>query len=138
MQNAPEDIDSLSPQERELWEHVDRLWRLAAAKDAESIEALLHPDYVGWISGQDSPQNRAEAVRSAVADTGGVVAYVLTPLVIQLYEGKIGVVHYLYEATVSQAAAAEKRVKGRWTETYLKHADLWLLICVTGGPEEAS
>jgi hypothetical protein len=132
------DRESLTPDQLELWDQVDRLWRLAVAKDSQSIQALLHPDYTGWVAGQDRPQNRAEAVESAVADTGNVTEYSLHPLTVQLYDGKVGVVHYRYDALVRQADGGNGQVTGRWTEIYLRQEARWLLVCVTGGPESVS
>jgi hypothetical protein len=129
--------DSLTPQQREVWDQVDRLWRLAVAKDSHSIELLLHPEYVGWVIGDDLPHNRLQAVTAAVADTGTVTRYSLSPLAIQLYDGRLAVVHYRYQATFDNANAPKKQVSGRWTETYLKQDARWLLICVVGGPDPA-
>jgi len=124
------DIDSLNAVEREVWQQVEHLWRLAIEHDASSIEELIHPEYAGWVAGAESLHRKSEAVRSAVADTGTVVRHALSPLGVFVYDDVVAVVHYRYEADTGNTV-----VSGRWTETYLRRGDRWLLISVSGGPE---
>lgn len=42
-------VKSLAPEQAELWRQVERLWELAARKDANLIRQALHPDYTGQV-----------------------------------------------------------------------------------------
>ena len=129
------DTGQWSENQRELWDQVEQLWRLAIARDARAIEARLDPEYKGWVNGTPLPHGRAEAVASAVADTGGVETYTLEPVSISIYGECVGVVFYRYVAVIPSASENRGTVRGRWSETYLKGDEGWLLISVAGGPD---
>lgn len=123
-----------SDAQRAVWDRVEELWRLAVAKDAEAIEAALHPRYAGWEVGGAAPHDREYAVRS-VTGPGEIVRYSLEPHRVEVYDERVGVAHYSYVADVAEGGdAAESRVTGRWTEVYLNSRGTWLLISVCGGP----
>jgi pyruvate,water dikinase len=127
-------IDMLTPDQREVWLEVERLWHLAVQGDGSEIKAALHPRYRGWDSTSAVPHDRAEAVRAAVRDTAGIAAYVLTPLSIEVYDTRVAVAHYRYAVQLTGGDRGPETVEGRWTETYLKEDERWLLISVAGGP----
>ena len=124
-----------SDDQRLLWQHVSGLWASSKARNAAEIRAALHPDYVGWDMSAPLPHDRDAATRSVTGEAPVLRAYELRPLSVRVYEGKVGVVHYTYSATVAPAGAAPVDVTGRWTEVYLKQDGKWLMISVSGRPD---
>lgn len=134
---TPAPIVELSPEQRELWQRVAELWELSKGGDADRIRATLHPDYVGWDLNARLPHDRETAVRSVLKDAPALREYELHPLSVRVYDGRTGVVHYAYAATVMPRGQAPMHVTGKWSEVYLKHDGVWLLISVSGRPDAA-
>jgi hypothetical protein len=122
----------LRDEQRELWSRVEELWRRAAAHDEPAIRAALHPSYSGWEFGKPKPHDKEYAVRSVVSGPISVLAYELMPLEIEICDAAVGVVHYLYRATIAPDRAV---VTGRWTEVYMKRDGAWVMVTVSGGPD---
>jgi aminoglycoside 6'-N-acetyltransferase I len=129
-------VKSLAPEQAEVWRQVERLWELAANKDANLIRQALHPDYMGWDTNAPMPHDRESAIASVTADAPRLVRYDLEPLSIRLYDGSVGVVHYRYRATVESAGSNQVQVTGKWTEVYTRHDSGWLMVAVSGRPGE--
>ncbi len=128
-------INEFSPEQRELWKRVVNLWVLSKARNEDQIRSTLHPDYVGWDMNAPLPHDRDAAVRSVSGDSPELRAYELHPLSVQIYEDKVGIVHYSYSAIVVPKGAVPVNVSGRWTEVYLKQDATWTMISVSGRPE---
>jgi hypothetical protein len=129
-------VEGLAPEQAELWRQVERLWELAASKDANLIRQALHPDYMGWNTNAPMPHDREAAIASVTADAPRLARYDLEPLSIRLYDGSVGVVHYRYRATVETSASNQVQVTGKWTEVYTRHDSGWLMVAVSGRPGE--
>jgi hypothetical protein len=123
-------LDLTGPQ-RALWDRVERLWDLLGAPEA-SVRAALHPDYCGWVTGEDLPHDREAGVRAAVGPAPQDRE--LTPLHVGVHGGT-GVVHYRYRATLGSPGEPARTVTGRWTEVYVEEGGTWLLFAVSGGPD---
>jgi hypothetical protein len=128
-------IAGLSPEQSELWGRVTALWASFKSRDACKIRSALHPEYVGWDMNAPLPHDRDAAVCSASSDAPKLRAYELNPLSIRVYDGRVGVVHYSYSATVVPKGEALVIVTGRWTEVYLKQGGAWMMISVSGRPD---
>jgi hypothetical protein len=124
----------ISEDQRVLWRRVEQLWDLLGAPE-QQIRSALHPDYSGWVGGDELPHDREAGVRAAAASPP-VVDRELTPLHIGVH-GTTGIVHYRYRATVDVPGHAPRTVTGRWTEVYVGDGDSWLLMAVSGGPDAA-
>lgn len=131
----PLPIDDFSEEQRELWKCVTDLWALSKGRDEGSIRSTLHPDYVGWDMTAQFPHARDAAVLSVSGDSPELREYDLRPLSVQVYEGKVGVAHYSYSATVVAKNASPIRVTGKWSEVYLKQRGTWIMISVSGRPD---
>jgi hypothetical protein len=128
-------IVDFSPEQRDLWKRVVDLWALSKGRDEDQIRSTLHPDYVGWDMRSPLPHDRDAAVHSVSGDSPELRGYDLCPLSVQVYEGKIGVVHYSYSAIVAPEGATPIKVTGRWSEVYLKQDETWTMISVSGRPD---
>ncbi|WP_445400882.1 nuclear transport factor 2 family protein [Zobellella sp. An-6] len=128
-------IVDFSQEQRELWEHVTDLWVLAQRRDEGRIRSTLHPEYVGWDMTALLPHDRDAAVLSISGDSPELREYELHPLSVQVYEGKVGIVHYSYSAMVVPQGAEPINVTGRWSEVYLKQDGTWTMISVSGRPD---
>ncbi len=124
-----------SQEQRELWDRVTDLWALSQTRDQQKIESALHPNYVGWDMNAPSPHDRVAAVLSVSGDSPQLEQYVLQPRSVQVYDQRVGVVHYSYAATVVPRNADPIKVTGKWTEVYLKQDDVWVIIAVSGRPD---
>jgi hypothetical protein len=122
----------LSEEQRTLWHRVEQLWDLLGGP-VEPIRAALHPDYSGWVTGEDLPHDREAGVRAA-ADSPPLLDRELRPLHVGVH-GTTGLVHYSYRASLGGSLGSARTVTGRWTEVYVDVGGTWLLIAVSGGPD---
>ena len=130
-------IADFSPEQRELWARVDALWAWSRDGDAGRIRAALHPRYVGWDLNAPLPHDRDDAVRSVSGEAPSLRTYELHPLSVQVYDARVGVVHYTYAATVGAGGEPPATITGRWSEVYLKEDGVWNLVSVSGRPDLA-
>ena len=128
-------IVDFSKEQCELWKRVTDLWALSKKRDEGSIRSAIHPDYVGWDMAAPLPHDRESAVLSVSGDSPQLREYELQPLSVQVYEGKVGVVHYSYSAMVVPKGAAPIHVTGKWSEVYFKQDGAWIMISVSGRPD---
>lgn len=128
-------IDDLSPEQQALWRRVNDLWAMSLERSADKIRGTLHPQYVGWDMNRPAPHDREAAVQSVIGDSPVVEDYQLRPLSIEVYDHVAGIVHYTYSATVAPKDTNSFRVTGKWTEIYLKQGSQWVMIGVSGRPD---
>lgn len=133
--NAAFSVADLSPEQRALWQRVTELWALSQCRDETTITSALHPQYVGWDMSVAAPHDRAAAVRSVSGPSPQLATYALQPLSVQVYDRRVGVVHYSYTATVIPNDGNPMDVSGKWTEVYLRQGDAWIMIAVSGRPD---
>ena len=129
-------ISDFSPEQNQLWEKVQSLWEMSKGRDKDQIRATLHPEYVGWDMSTQLPHDRETAVGSVTDDSPILQDYILQPLSVRIYDGRVGIVHYSYAATVLPKDGNAIRVTGKWSEVYLKERDEWMMISVSGKPDE--
>ncbi len=108
---------------------------MSVARDTAAVADALHPDYVGWVTGQPRPHRRDAAIASVGPSSPRVLTYRLQPLSVVVFDGTVGVVHYAYVAEVESGTNASRTVAGRWSETYLRRNHQWTMISVSGGPD---
>jgi hypothetical protein len=130
-------IVDFSREQHELWKRVVYLWELSKGRDENQIRATLHPEYVGWDISTALPHDRNAAVLSVSGDSPELREYELHPQSVQVYGGRVGVVHYAYSAVVVPKGDLPVNVTGKWCEVYLKEKAEWLLISVSGRPDVA-
>lgn len=125
----------MNDEQRSLWNRVIELWDMAVRKDVDAIRDALHPRYLGWERGSPRPHDRDFAIHSITASRAQVTHYDLQPLGVEVYEGRVGIAHYVYMATVVDSSGTARVVTGRWSEVHLKDAGQWLMVSVQGGPD---
>jgi hypothetical protein len=128
-------MSDFSPEQQALWQRVNDLWALTLTKDETAIRSALHPRYVGWQINDPLPHDREAAIASVVGDSPRVTRYELHPLSVQIYDGRVGVVHYAYSATLAPGNGHTRGVSGRWTEIYVEQQGEWVLVGVSGRPK---
>ncbi|MFP4014792.1 MAG: nuclear transport factor 2 family protein [Chitinispirillaceae bacterium] len=129
------DQDSFSKRsERELWDTVVLLWEYARAKNMDAVQGLIHPDYTGWEEASTSPQGYREALES-VSSGMQIVEYNLLPRQVKVIDECVGVAHYVYKVQLLRADDSLMRIKGRWSEVYMKKDGRWVMISAQGGQE---
>lgn len=128
-------LETLSPEQRELWDRVCGLWEQSRSRDRALIGASIHPQYVGWDTSAELPHDRQAAVASVTDDAPELKSYALSPHSVQVYDHLVGVVHYSYQATVQPRRAAPLAVTGKWTEVYLRQGNDWMMVAVSGRPD---
>jgi len=128
-------IADFGPEQQELWSRVNALWAMTKEPDADRIRAALHPRYVGWDMSGPLPHDRDAAVRSVPAEAPELRRYELQPLSVQVYDERVGVVHYAYSATVVAKGGHATGGTGKWTEVYLRQGGEWTLISASGRPD---
>lgn len=128
-------LNEFTEEQRDLWAHVEALWKMAVAQDTVSASDALHPNYVGWVTGQPRPHGRDVAIASIAPSSPRVLSYQLNPLSIAVFDSVAAVVHYTYIADVQSAEGASKAVSGRWSEMYLRKNGRWIMVSVSGGPD---
>jgi hypothetical protein len=128
-------LNQLSQEQRGLWARVDALWKTSAAQDTASAADALHPNYVGWVTGQLQPHGRDTAIAAVGPASPRVLNYQLQPLSVAVFDGTVGVAHYKYVAEVESGPNASKTISGRWSEVYIRKNGQWTMISVSGGPD---
>lgn len=128
-------LDKLTADQKKLWSRVDALWQMSLSPDTAPVDAALHSDYSGWVTGQDQPHGREAAIASVGPSSPRTLNYELQPLGINIFDGIVGVVHYTYTAEIESGTGSSKSVAGRWSEVYLKKNGEWIMISVSGGPD---
>lgn len=134
---ADQPVTGLSPEQQELWQRVNDLWSLSLERNAEKIRSTLHPQYVGWDMNHPTTHDREAAIQSVLGDAPAVTGYELAPLSVQVYDHTVGIVHYMYSATVTPKDAAPLRVTGKWSEVYLRQDSQWVMVSVSGRPDSS-
>ncbi len=129
-------VVEFSQEQRALWEHVGNLWAMSKARNESQIRAALHPRYVGWDMNVALPHDRDAATQSVLGDAPVLREYDLRPLSVQIYGGLVGVVHYSYFAKVVPRSGQTLTVTGKWSEVYLKQDGHWMMVSVSGRPDE--
>ncbi|NMF88269.1 nuclear transport factor 2 family protein [Aromatoleum petrolei] len=128
-------VTGLSPEQQELWQRVNDLWSLSLERNAEKIRSTIHPRYVGWDMNQSTTHDRETAIQSVLGDAPAVTGYELVPLSVQVYDRTVGIVHYMYSASVTPKDAAPLQVTGKWSEVYLRQDSQWVMVSVSGRPD---
>jgi hypothetical protein len=128
-------LETLSPEQRELWDRVCELWEHSRGRDRTLIGTGIHFQYVGWDMSAELPHDKEAAVASVTDDAPELKGYVLSPLSVQVYDHLVGIVHYSYQATVQPRGAVALDVTGKWTEVYLLQGNEWMMVAVSGRPD---
>jgi hypothetical protein len=81
------------------------------------------------------PHDREAAVRSVTGTSAEPGEYELRALSVQVYEQRVGIVHYSYCANVTPKGMPPAKVAGKWCEVYLKQDGGWAMISVSGRPD---
>ena len=131
-------IIEFSQEQRELWKHVENLWAMSKERNENQIRATLHPRYIGWDMNSARPHDREAAIQSVLGDSPALREYDLHPLSVRIYEGQVGVVHYSYSAKVLPRNGQTLTVTGKWSEVYLKQDGRWIMVSVSGRPDETT
>ena len=105
----PLPIVDFSAEQHELWARVSELWAMMKVRDVDQIRATPHPDYVGWGMSAPLQHDRDAAAQSVTGDAPPLVEHDLTPLSVQIYDETVGIVHYLYAATVQPDGTTPSR-----------------------------
>lgn len=129
-------INGLTEKELTLWNRVDELWRCSVNRDFPTINKAIHPQYVGWDTNSITPHDRKYAIQSITDEEVKLNDYQLFPLKITIFEDRVGIANYRYNARIRDLQKNVRAIKGRWTEIYLKKQQQWILIGVHGGTEE--
>ena len=129
-------VASLSSEQRELWERVAQLWEQSRGRDRTLIGTAIHPQYVGWDMSSELPHDKEAAIASVIGDAPELRNYNLFPHSVQVYDHVVGVVHYSYQATVQPRGGAPLVVTGKWTEVYLRQNNEWVMVAVSGRPNQ--
>ncbi len=135
---AANPVTGLSSEQQELWQRVNDLWSLSMERNAEKVRSTLHPQYVGWDMTHPTIHDREAAVYSVLGDAPAVTGYELIPLSVQVYDHTVGIVHYIYSASVAPKEAAPRQVTGKWSEVYLRQDGQWMMVSVSGKPDSST
>lgn len=127
--------NDLTPEQQTLWQKVNELWDQSKKRDASGIRSSLHPGYIGWDMSSDHLHDREEAVQTVTGNAPRVIWYELHLLGVEVFEHKVGIVHYYYTANLSREKTGPLVITGKWTEVYIRQADQWMMISVSGRPD---
>lgn len=123
----------LNPAQAGLWARVQELWRAATRRDAETLRGALHPRFTGWELDSPIPHDRELTVAANTEHDAEVSHLQLEPMRIDVFDETVGVVHYYFRVLLRDAHGGTRAAAGRWTETYLRRGDSWLMIAAHGG-----
>lgn len=123
----------MTGEQEALWSRVQEVWRAAMKRDGDTVRGALHPRFSAWERGSPIPHDREFGIASITQHELDVTHHVLHALGIEVFDGVVGVVHYGFRALLRDAGGESRGVAGRWTETWLRKGDAWLMIAAHGG-----
>jgi ketosteroid isomerase-like protein len=131
---SPSAAQEWSAQQQEVWQNVQTYWGLYAKEDVEGHMAYLHDDFLGWVSGQPFPTNKADRKASMMRniETSENVLYTLKPMGIKVH-GDIAIVHYFFTSTDLDAEGKQTTTSGHWTDIVMRQENRWVMIGDAGG-----
>jgi len=118
----------------EVWQNVEDLWKANKNKDLDKFMSFFHEDFMGWAMTSPYPLSKQQ-VKDLIGHylpKNELVLYNLRPMTI-LIKGNTAIVHYYYSQVQRDKQGHETSEKGRWSETYLKEGNKWLLLGDAGG-----
>lgn len=128
-------IKDLTVEEKMLWNRVVELWNCSIDRDVDTIHKAIHPNYLGWDNSSLVPHNRNDVIQSVQDKTARLLEYKLHPLGISIYDNRVGIANYRYNANIRDLQKNIRKIGGRWTEIYLRKNGNWILIGVHGDTE---
>lgn len=132
--SAPAFAQQWDASQKEVWAAVEKAWETYAKDDLEGALSYYHPDYMGWHYMAPLPAGKdiTEKWITYLLPKKEVVLYTLQPVAIQVH-GNFAVVHYYFTMVAKTEKDEEKISSGRWTETWAKQDNKWLIIGDHGG-----
>jgi len=123
-----------SAEQQEVWQNVETYWDLSFKEDLEGWLGYFHDDFLGWVSGQSFPTNKADrrAGMMRSIETNDNVLYTLKPIGIKVH-GDVAIVHYFFSYTDVDAKGEEQSAAGHWTDILMKQGNRWVMIGDAGG-----
>jgi Domain of unknown function (DUF4440) len=127
---------SWSAEQQEIWQFEEQQWKMAAAKDASWIDAMVHPNISYWETGEAMPQNRASLARWFRYDSTNstTLEHELSPISI-LITGNVAVVNYYYSAAVEDHKKEREMVTGHYMDVLIKENGRWKFLAWAGGDD---
>ena len=123
--NAPKDWNDT---QREVWKCVETHWEHLINKRVKDFLDYIHPEMIGY--GHESPVSVdrpwLEKWVGFWTQTTQILICELRPIHIKIY-GDIAILQYLI-FTIEQGADTVKRVIRRYTMTWKKQSDKWVVI----------
>lgn len=118
-----------NPIDQDLLATREAAWRAYFAGDTKALGAMLPEDFIG-INMQDAPfANRATALEASRAfrEGGGRLVRLAFPETQAQRFGDVAVLYGRFEAVVvSATGGAERTMRGRLTETFVKRDGKWM------------
>ena len=123
-----------SSEQKEVWNTVEKIWGLYAKEDLEGAMTYVHPSFRGWISQDQLPRTKAGESKWAgyFLSIQKTLVTELKPVAIDIHDD-FSFVHYFYTLALKDNEGKHKIEQGRWTDTYKKEGEKWLIICDHGG-----
>jgi ketosteroid isomerase-like protein len=121
-----------TPDQQEVWNTVETLWRVSSAGDLDSWFALVSDDFRGWSNADPAPVGKETARHRASLRVWKRIFYHVHPLAIDIH-GDVAIVFYTFSTESEYPDGSRTTATGKWTDVFRKQGDRWLLIADAGG-----
>jgi ketosteroid isomerase-like protein len=131
---APANAQQWNAAQQEVWAAIENAWDMFAKNDLQGALSVYHPDYVGWHYEAQVPSDFETGKKwiTYFLPKEEIVLYDIKPASI-IVHGNFAVVHYFFTVVSKTEKEEESFSSGRWTETWVKEGNKWLIIGDHGG-----
>ena len=125
-----------TPEQQEVWKVEEQQWQMSKDKDMSWIDKMVHPNLRYWVTGQNTPQNKASLSRwdrfSSAANT--TLEQELFPISMTI-TGNVAVAQYHYQVARENYKKERETVQGHYTDVLVKDGGRWLFLAWEGGDD---
>jgi len=120
-----------------VWATVEEVWAAEERGDADWVDQMVSPDFMGWPYASPAPRSRASTrmwTRFNAEQNKGLT-HELYPLSIVVH-GNTAVAHYLYSMVVQTKDKTIVSTTGRFTDVLVRDGTSWKFVSWHGGSDD--
>lgn len=123
--------EHFTQEQREVWSNLEKHWECLIAANIDEFLKFIHPQFIGYGHESPLPVDRPwlEKWIGFWAKNTKVANCELRPIDIRVHGSDLAVVQYfIFTIEMNQASNKVKHVIRRYTMTWKKQADRWVVI----------
>ncbi|HME38285.1 MAG TPA: nuclear transport factor 2 family protein [Steroidobacteraceae bacterium] len=127
---------ALSADQQEIWKVEHQQWKMAADKDLNWIDKLLHPNMQFWETGAPMPRDFASIKHWGryEVESGTTLEYEIFPISVTI-TGNVAVAQYHFMLARENYKKDRETVTGHYMDVLIKEGGRWQFIAWAGGDD---